>query len=80
MKLELTSCLLEIPRESSDSDSDWLFITQSNVLQADRLILANNEKASHMINALKFIRCFVGLVIYTMHNNLMIVIATDYSA
>ena len=31
-------------------DSDWLFNTQSRVLQADWLILENNEKVTLNIN------------------------------
>ena len=38
--LELSSIVLEIPNEAytTQSESDWLFTTQSRVLQADWLI------------------------------------------
>ena len=48
LTLELSSCILEIPNDAYTtlSQSDWLFNTQSRVLQADRLMLKNNEKAT----------------------------------
>ena len=50
--LELSSIVLEIPNEAytTQSESDWLFTTQSRVLQADWWILENNEKATLNIN------------------------------
>ena len=35
---------------NTQSKSDWLFNTQSRVLQADWLIFGNNEKATLNIN------------------------------
>ena len=46
LTLELSSIVLEI----SIDVSDWLFNTQSRVLQADWLILENNDKATLSIN------------------------------
>ena len=51
LTLELSSIVLESPIDTR-STSDWLFNTQSRVLQADWLILENNEKATLNINML----------------------------
>ena len=46
LKWELSSYALEIP-----NDADWLFSTQSNLLQADQLIFEDdNEMAAVNIN------------------------------
>ena len=52
LTLKLSSYILEIPNDAYTtlSQSDWLFNTQSRVLQADRLMLENNEKATLNIN------------------------------
>ena len=49
---ELSSYLLEIPQDAYTTSvkSDWLFNSQSRVLQADRLMLENDEKATSNIN------------------------------
>ena len=54
---ELSSNLLEIPNHAyhaTMSKSDWLFISQPNVLRADWMILNNNEKATLHINLLPY--------------------------
>ena len=52
LTFELSSYLLEVPIDSYPTlvDSDWLFNTQSRVLQADWFILEINEKATLNIN------------------------------
>ena len=53
LTLELPFYILEIPNASllnTQSRSDWLFTTQSRVLQADCSILGNNEKATFKYN------------------------------
>ena len=52
LTFELSSYLLEVPNDSYPTlvDSDWLFNTQSRVLQADWFILEINEKATLNIN------------------------------
>ena len=49
---ELSSYLLEVPNDSYPTlvDSDWLFNTQSRVLQADWFKLEINERATLNIN------------------------------
>ena len=49
LTLELSSYVLGIPNDAQ-SKFDWLHITQSRALQADWLILQNNEKATLNIN------------------------------
>ena len=52
--LELSTIVLEIPNDAytynTQSKSDWLFNSQSRVLQADWLIFENNEEATFNIN------------------------------
>ena len=45
LTLELSSVVLGIPNDAYDTHlkSDWLFNTQTRVLQADWLTLENNE-------------------------------------
>ena len=53
LTLELPTYIFEIPYASLlniQSRFEWLFTTQSRVLQADWLILGNNEKATLNIN------------------------------
>ena len=48
LTLELSVSVLEIPNvayTTQHTKSDWLFNTQSRVLQVDWFILENNEKA-----------------------------------
>ena len=46
--LESSSSVLEIPdNANAQSKSDWLFNTQSGLLQADWLIIENNENATY---------------------------------
>ena len=55
---ELSSYLLEIPLPfdayTTSVKSDWLFNSQSRVLQADRLMLENDEKATSNISMLYY--------------------------
>ena len=52
LPLKLSSIVLEIPIDAYTtwSKSDWLFVTQSRVLQADWSILGNYENATLNIN------------------------------
>ena len=52
LTLVLSSYLLKFPNDALQHsvNSDWLFNTQSRELQADWLILKNNEKATLNIN------------------------------
>ena len=50
LTLELSSYLLEITNDAYTTlSSDWLFNTQSRVLQADWFIFEINEKATLII-------------------------------
>ena len=71
LTLELSSFILEIPNDAYTtlSQSDWLFNTQSRVLQADRLMLENNEKATLNINMPYFCWWFVWLVSFWWFEN-----------
>ena len=48
LTLELFSYLSKIPYDAyvTQSNSDWLFISQSTVLRVDWLILDDNEQAT----------------------------------
>ena len=52
LTLDLSSIVTEIPIEDVQHsvESDWLFTTQSRVLQADWCILEINEKTTLKIN------------------------------
>ena len=55
-------------------NSDWLFNTQSRVLQADWLMLENDEKATLNINMPYFQRFFSKNIISSHSFNLSLVI------